>query len=73
VSRSKANLIRPRYAKLWAAKLPDMWKPVTDGEGNEQQPSGLPGWLRAARAERLIEEPGRPCRVGWDPTLSPKT
>jgi hypothetical protein len=61
VSRSKANLIRPRNAKLQAANLPKVPKPETDGEGNEQQPLGLPGWLRTARAERLIEEPGRPC------------
>ena len=63
MSRSKANLIRPRYAEMQVAKLPEMMKPDTDGEGNEQQPLGLPGWLRTARVERLIKEPGRPCYV----------
>ena len=64
MSRSKANLIRPRYARKQVAKLPEMLKPEAGGEGNEQQPSGLPGWLGTARVERLIEEPGRPCHVG---------
>ena len=49
---------------MQVASLPKVMKPVTDGEGNEQQPSGLPGWLRTARAEGLIEEPGRPCTEG---------
>jgi hypothetical protein len=48
---------------MQVAKLPEMMKPDTDGEGNEQQPLGLPGWLRTARVERLIKEPGRPCFV----------
>jgi len=54
VSRSKANPIRPRYARKQVAKLPEKLKPGADGEGNEQQPSGLPGWLGTARVERLI-------------------
>jgi len=42
-------------------------QPPRDGEACDQrrrnepkQPLGRPGWLRRARAERSVEEPGRP-------------
>jgi hypothetical protein len=39
-------------------------KPETSGEATGKHLLGFPGWLGAARVDRSVEEPGRPCRVG---------
>jgi hypothetical protein len=45
------------------ASPPTRMKPDTGGEATGKHPPGLPGWLGAARVDRSVEEPGRPCRV----------
>jgi len=45
------------------ASLPTKVKPETGGEAMSKHLTESPGWLEAARGERLIEEPGKPCRV----------
>ena len=45
--------------KVQVVNLPKVVKPETGGEENKQQPSGLPGWLRAAKDEpRNLGDPG---------------
>ena len=38
-------------------------KPETGREATGKHLLGFPGWLGAARVNRSVEEPGKPCRV----------
>jgi hypothetical protein len=45
------------------ASPPTRMKPETSGEVTGKHPLDLPGWLGAARVDRSVEEPGKPCWV----------
>lgn len=81
VSRNASELDSASKHCLQVVKLPELLKPETGGEEgavlrrgvNERHPLGLPGWLEAARAERVVKEPGRPAPVGGTQTRQGKT
>jgi hypothetical protein len=81
VTRVRRSLLRQRrepqrkrtrfglVTLMQVAKLPKMLKPDTGGEETSKCTlSGLPGWLGAARVERLVRNLGDPA-VGWNLTV----
>ncbi len=60
-SRSESEPDSASLRKWRAASPPESGEARRRWRSNEhKQPSGLPGWLGTARADRSIEEPGRP-------------
>ncbi len=45
---TQVNSIRPRYAKLGVANVPETLKPIPDEKQRTEASSGLPGWLETA-------------------------
>jgi hypothetical protein len=63
-SRNASEPDSASLGRMRVASEPTRMKPDTGGEATGKHLPGSPGWLGAARVERSVEEPGRPCRVG---------
>ena len=61
MSRSESELDSASLRTEESASPPTRMKPETGREAMSEHLTGFPGWLEAARGERSVEEPGKPC------------